>query len=511
MNAEAMPVSIRGRFRRSVNLARDFYGDHGMEGYIVTVKGRQLLGRIAEALESDQAQRAWSIFGPYGGGKSAFALFASYLMRGSKKARRHLKEADPTLARQFSKYRKASFCPVLIVGSREPLTHALLRGLSEALPPFARNLADEKQARLRALADEATKALEAKSNDEELIVSLYQWAAAAVEEATGGGLFIVIDELGKLLEYAALYPEATDLYLLQRLAERASRAGDTPETAAPILLLTILHQAFDRYAGRMNRVQQEEWRKVQGRFEDFAFIEPVDETLRLLAHAIERDEEAAPTAKFIETVDRLLDEATLPAHFDVEQVRKHLINAFPLHPSVGLLVGPLFRRLAQNERSLFAFLASGEPESFLDVMRKAQQRQLSLLDDEEASDSLPLYRLDHFYAYLVGALGATLFYEGMNRLWAETEVALSRIEKPTELSIRLLKQIALLSFAGDYAGLKPTTKTLHVTTDERAQEVGKALKRLRTSRVVTYRHFNKEYHVWQGSDFNLEQKLAEAR
>ena len=85
MNAEAMPVSIRGRFRRSVNLARDFYGDHGMEGYIVTVKGRQLLGRIAEALESGQAQRAWSIFGPYGGGKSAFALFASYLMRGSKK------------------------------------------------------------------------------------------------------------------------------------------------------------------------------------------------------------------------------------------------------------------------------------------------------------------------------------------------------------------------------------------------------------------------------------------
>lgn len=511
MKAEGMPVSIRGRFRRSVNLARDFYGDHGLEGYIITVKGRQLLDRMADALESDQAQRAWSIFGPYGGGKSAFGLFASYLMRGSKKARRRLKEADPTLARRFSKYRKAGFCPVLIVGSREPLTHALLWGLSEALPPFARTLADEQQARLRALADEAAEAFEAKSDDEERIVSLYQQAAAAVAGATGGGLFIVLDEMGKLLEYAALYPEATDLYLLQRLAERASRTGDTPETSAPILLLTILHQAFDRYARRMNRMQQEEWRKVQGRFEDFAFIEPVDETLRLLAHAIECDEGAAPTATFQKTVDRLLDEANLPAHFDVEQVRQHLIDAFPLHPAVSLLVGPLFRRLAQNERSLFAFLASGEPDSFLDVMQKAQQRRPSLPGDEGASEPLPLYKLDHLYAYLVGALGATLFYEGMNRLWAETEVALSRIEKPTELSIRLLKQIVLLSFAGDYAGLKPTTEVLYITADAPLDAAKEALTRLLDSRVVVHRQFSDEYHIWQGSDFNIDEKLAEAR
>ena len=510
MNTEAMPISIRGRFRRSVNLARDFYGDHGLEGYIVTVKGRGLLARIAEATKPKQAQRAWSVFGPYGGGKSAFALFASYLMRGSRQAHRRLKEADPSLARPFARYKKANFCPVLIVGSREPLSVSLLRGLSEALRCFART-SKKKLPRLRALADEVEEALDAKSSDEELIVLLYQRAATAIQEATGGGLFIVIDELGKLLEFAALRPGETDLYLLQRLAERASRTGDTPEASAPILLLTILHQAFDRYAGRLSQVQQEEWRKVQGRFEDFAFVEPVDETLRLLAHAIERNEQASPTSQFEEAVAKLLAEANLSPHFDTEQVRMHLSDASPLHPAVSLLVGPLFRRLAQNERSLFAFLASGEPDSFLDVMRRAQTKEPSLFKEDAASNPPPLYRLDHLYTYLVGALGATLFYEGMNRLWAETEAALSRIEKPTELSIRLLKQIALLSFAGDYAGLKPTTGVLYATADAPTQEVKEALERLHKSRVVTFRHFSKEYHVWQGSDFNLDEKLAEAR
>jgi hypothetical protein len=81
-----MVITIHGQFQRSINLTRDFFGEHELGGYVVTAKARELLERIFPSLATSPAQRAWSITGPYGGGKSAFALFAAHLFRGSEAA-----------------------------------------------------------------------------------------------------------------------------------------------------------------------------------------------------------------------------------------------------------------------------------------------------------------------------------------------------------------------------------------------------------------------------------------
>ena len=74
------------------------------------------------------------------------------------------------------------------------------------------------------------------------------------------------------------------MFVLQSLAEFATRSGETP-----LLLLTMLHQAFEQYAQRLEQSHREEWSKVQGRFEDVAFIEPTEQVLRLIGDAIEGD------------------------------------------------------------------------------------------------------------------------------------------------------------------------------------------------------------------------------
>ena len=193
---------------------------------------------------------------------------------------------------------------------------------------------------------------------------------------------------------------------------------------------------------------------------------------------------------------------SLGAGADPAEVRRQLREALPLHPAVALLVGPLFRRLAQNERSLFAFLASGEPHGFLDVVGG---------DGDLFAQPDALYRLDPLYDYLVAGLGATLFSERMGRLWAETESALASLPEGDALQVRLVKHAALLGFAGRLAGLAPTPATLALTTDAPPDEVGAALAALRAARVLAYRPFGDEYHVWQGSDFDLGTTLAEAR
>lgn len=516
----AAPVTIRGQFRRSVHLERDFYGGAAFDGYVVTAKARELLGRVTEALEAPVAQRAWSVTGPYGGGKSAFALFLAHLLRGDEGAAARLAAADAALAERLETARAGAFCPVLLVGAREPLAPALLRALTHGLDAFIASYGRSRgrpsealrtfRRSLRRLANEAREALDDGAPDEARVLDLTERAARTVHATTGGGLFLVVDELGKMLEYAALYPERTDLFVLQRLAERAARTGQGEGGEAPLLLFTILHQAFERYAGRLGSVQRDEWRKVQGRFEDVAFVEPVAETLHLLAEAVEVRDPARLPANAAALVDAVTAAASFPSHVDTEAVGAHLAGALPLHPAVALLVGPLFRRLAQNERSLFAFLASNEPHGFLDVVgREAPPETTGDLFGE--APPLPIYRLDHLYDYLVANLGATLFSERMEKLWAETEAALGALEDPSPLALRLVKHVALLGFAGRLAGLQPTAATLAATADAPPETVEATLAELRRARALTYRPFAETYHVWQGSDFDLEAKLREAR
>ena len=74
------------------------------------------------------------------------------------------------------------------------------------------------------------------------------------------------------------------------------------------------------------------------------------------------------------------------------RVAAMLAKCYPLHPLTAMMLGPLFRQLAQNERSLFAFLASSEPFGFQEFLR------------EQHGESGP-YRLDHLYDYVMTSLG----------------------------------------------------------------------------------------------------------
>ena len=93
---------------------------------------------------------------------------------------------------------------------------------------------------------------------------------------------MIIDELGKFLEFEARNQEYNDIYLLQILAEETLR-----KTGFNFSLVVLLHQAFDQYAKSLSEAKRNEWAKVQGRFESISFIESPEETLKIIGTAIE--------------------------------------------------------------------------------------------------------------------------------------------------------------------------------------------------------------------------------
>jgi hypothetical protein len=274
-------VTVSPRFARSVALVRDVHRTDALDGYILTPTGRDVLRRLAEALRGDSFSRAWSLTGPYGSGKSAFALFTAQLLAGKPtvrpRARAMLAETDPELADRFFgpggplPKRVGRLCPVLVTGSRQSLERALAASLASALRSTARTgRPSELVKRLETLADLPTASGTA-------VVALFEEASEYLARfgSDGAGLLVIVDELGKFLEYGAANPDQSDVFVLQELAEAATRSR------RPFLFLTILHQALDRYADHLSPGRRAEWAKVQGRFEDVPFEERTEQILRL--------------------------------------------------------------------------------------------------------------------------------------------------------------------------------------------------------------------------------------
>jgi hypothetical protein len=494
-------VKISGRFTRSVNLERDFFSSAGVDGYVLTTTSRTTLRRIAEGVTKKGGARAWTLTGPFGSGKSAFALYLANILTGNENARIALRTEEEKLYRSLFDSRtktalpRGSFLPILATGARESVPTAILRGLIQGL----RFMGTPEAAKLIPSVSEHLQDPEALG-DRGLVELLEQvlYDLSTAQEVTG--MVLVLDELGKHLEYAALNANSGDLYVLQSLAEMAQRSKQ-----APVIMVTLLHQSFERYAERLTSLERAEWSKVQGRFEDVAYQENLEQIVRLVADAIQfvgTDETApiwyAQAEEVAATAERL---RLRPSTANPDVFAKQLAGVYPLHPTVAFTLGPLFRRLAQNERSLFAFLSAHEPFGFQDFL-------LTTKFDVQVST---VYTIDRLYDYVVQAFGGGLYSTPSGRRWAEIETSLARLGEGETFHRRVIKAVGMLSVIGQFGNLKAGLETVSYALNEPIQNVTPIIQDLCERSVLIFRAFQEAYGLWEGSDFDLEEKLKEAR
>ena len=497
---------VKGRFRRSIHLERDFYTDENLlEGYVVTVTAREMLERVISALENNQSPKAWSLTGPYGSGKSAFALFTTNLLGNpnsstTEQALALLEQGDNSLYQRLTniqgngKLSSSGFCPVLISGERAPISIALLRGLQQGIISF--NGISKKNAPLPKIKTLLEAAEKGKFPHASEITKLFESAMRQIKNHDGTGLLLVIDEFGKFLEYASQYPAQGDIHVLQELAEFAERSEKTP-----LFLLTVLHQAFEMYGQRTAKLQREEWAKIQERFEDVPFTEPTEHLLRLVGTALEKSSEIVCK----DNLNTVIELGLKLRQLDDSEFIQLLESCLPLHPTVALLIGPLFRRFAQNERSLFTFLNSNEPHGLQDF----------LSNQHYEGNQLPMYRLADLYDYFNITQGNKLYTSGTGKKWAEIESAINRLSDPSEITVKLIKTIGLLGISGEAINnLKASEKLLYYALDNNSKTFEKdlrsAITELKKHSIVIYRRYNDSFSIWEGSDLDIEAKLLEA-
>jgi hypothetical protein len=322
------------------------------------------------------------------------------------------------------------------------------------------------------------------------VIKLFEKVQDAWADKGGNGVLLVIDELGKFLEYESFHPQHREMHLLQLLAEHAHKGHQ-----APLHVLVMLHQSFEHYTQRLGKHLREEWQKVQGRFAAIAFLEPAEQALRVVSAAFEQKQSLTKEVESAtqRIVKHLVDENALPTAMDEKAASSIFKKCYPLHPITLLILPTLCQKVAQNERTLFSYLSSTDAFGLT--------ARLSSMVMGEWIEPWELY--DYFMINQPSGFSDPITYHR----WLEVVTALERFDNnPASPEVKLLKTIGLLNIIGSQKGLKASDNLLAILFDDKFPEL---LANLTKAAVINFRSFNQEYRVWQGSDFDLQGALEQ--
>ena len=458
-------VKVSRRFQRAIRIDTDLSEPSALEGFVCPRSFGVLLENMARHI-SESGQGAFTWTGPYGSGKSSLAVALSALLSGDAETR---ERAASLIGDDIA----ASIWEALPLGSNG----------WHILPIVGRR---DRPEQVVGEALESRGLVKGRAHllweERQVLDELSEIAARPPESS--GGLLVLVDEMGKFLEGAAR--DISDVYFFQQLAEIASRSGSR------LIVVGILHQAFDEYSHRLSRELREEWAKIQGRFIDLPVNTGVDEQIALLGKAIESDHETEVPSPLSKSISGLTNRA---ASEDMPQL---LENCWPLHPIVACLLGPISRRrFGQNQRSIFGFLNSTEPRGFQDFLRSTQDGEL--------------YLPDQLWDYLRYNLEPSIMASPDGHRWALAVDALERCESMGggQLHLHLVKTIALIDMFKERSGLAANATALQSALPEHSDgDIRDALEELLVWSLIIFRKFNSSYSVFEGSDFDIDKEVG---
>lgn len=418
------------------------------QSYIITPNALGVVGNIVDSFNT--GIHSFNIIGSYGTGKSNFILALEDSLV-------HNSNVLLVNKGQFNGFAKFRF--VKIVGEYTSLQRLLM---SHLFP---------------------------ESASENLFENLKSFFKKA--EKRDEFVFFVIDEFGKLLEYAAKNNPEKELYLWQQFTEFINDADRNA------ILLTTLHQNFNSYARGLSESQRNEWTKVKGRFKEIVFNEPVEQLLYLAAKRIETTPRKELNTGFRKIYDLAKQTKFVSESITYETAR----SLYPLDLFAAQALTLSIQRYGQNERTLFSFLeATGEGS-----LQQFQESKHTTYNLANVYD----YDVYNFYSYLseVNADSAA---------WTSIRVSIERVEGLFEgaiasNAIKLVKTIGMINLFGN-AGIRCTQDDLVLYARQALgiEDPQSVIEQLEQYKIIRYATYKSQYILFEGTDVNIEGELLNA-
>ena len=306
-------------------------------------------------------------------------------------------------------------------------------------------------------------------------------------------LVIVVDEFGKILEYAANNNPEKELYFLQKLSEFVN----VPSRS--IILLTTLHQNFGSYAAKLTETQRNEWHKVKGRFQEIVFVEPVEQLLSLTAKRLSTHRQLSKAEEL--SLSFLYDLGVRSKIVSRNLGYKTVESLYPLDPVSAVCLTMAIQKYGQNERSLFSFLSA---------------KGVGSINEFKATPSTT-YNVAMVYDYLTYHFYSAITETNADSMgWRSLSVAIERIEGSNldgdiiEGCLKLIKTIGLINMF--FNGIVLDDDFL-ITYGENALGLTNTqdlIKTLLSHQIVRFAKYKSQYILFEGTNIDMEDELYKA-
>lgn len=479
-------IGIGRRYVRAVEILRDLKDPRALEGYVLTPSVRDGLRRVLAGLGPGSSQRAFRVTGPYGSGKSSFGLMLARLFQEGT-------EGGPAtdLVRDLLGGRRApAYRPMVMGGRRASLT----TDLAAVAHDVARVEFGEHDELAVCAARELDKQGARDGSDVKAVLDCLAGCSERLQAEAGRGLLLLIDEMGRYVEFAASNPGREDPSVFQQLAERAGGVRNNG-----LAVVGFLHHRFGDYVATFGDWLEGEWRRSSERYEEIAFHDSHEQLLYLLSEALVVRRAhggavgTAARSRYREAGKRGL--FTL-ASDDLAAIGEHL---YPLHPGALACLWSCSRRYGQNERSVFAFLQSSEPFGYQEFAHRTHYSGRNW------------YRIDHLYEHLASQGSLRFQSKDREKRWEMGQDALLLCgDLPIEAR-RVLKAVSLIAVLEPLPGLSADVDTLAWLLGCDRDGVRRALGELAKRGLIHRRESQADWSLWSHSSVDLDQWMDKAK
>jgi hypothetical protein len=285
---------------------------------------------------------------------------------------------------------------------------------------------------------------------------------------------------------------------LQQIAELPSGNSN------PIIFfLGLLHQAFYDYSSSLATAQRNEWMKIQGRFEDFPFVESPTRLVHIMANAIDQSGlNDFNKGQINEWAKNWQNELSA---LKVDRINiSNIGRIYPFNPLCAITLPILCNKFSQNDRTLFTYLASDTPNSFK-----------TFLKNTDFDGKLPTVKVHNLYDFFVESMSIVAFPFSQNQRLNEIQNSISENANLDEDSLNALKTIGILNLISNMGFLKASFNTTVLSLcDEPYSEKtkrywSKIIEGLISKGIVRHINIIDGLRIWEGTDFDVEKELSE--
>lgn len=444
--------------------------DSNCDSYILSTSSIQALRRIFVTNTSNSI----AITGPFGSGKSSLLIFLEALLNKEKSSKvciDKLEEKDTEIYAEYQKFvgsKKKGFFGVKVVGEHISFKKA-----------FTATLLEYKELK------ETHKFI--RSSEDASFTLLLKQVSKEIEKLGYTGILFLIDELGKIIEYASEKYLDSDIHALQDLAEYVNKQDNAR-------LVVALHKSFKDYVQNTSYLSFTEWDKIQGRFDSIIFQDDFYELMHIFEEAI-TVESSAHLQKVntkINSIFTTYKKHVVNKHIPVDS--SSLEKLAPLHPFSSLALFHIFSKYFQNQRSIFSFLSAQEPYSFQ-----------SFIDKETEDETL--YTLDMLFDYINYLSNAYAVNMVDKESWKLANEYLDSANVLTVVQQQVIKSIALISAFGLEHLIQLDKKTLELTLVD-SQDVPGEIKKLESKGLILYKRVTNSFALIEETTVNIDEELT---